>query len=80
MKCFEPKLALDGGYDGISVIKLLIKKSSVLLKKNGKMLIEIENKLLFRIRNVLKENNFYLDKIIKDFANRNRCIVCTKLK
>jgi len=80
VKCFEPKLALDGGYDGISVIKLLIKKSSVLLKKNGKMLIEIENKLLFRIRNVLKENNFYLDKIIKDFANRNRCIVCTKLK
>ena len=36
VKCFEPRLALDGGYDGISVIKLLINKSSVLLKKMEK--------------------------------------------
>ena len=61
MKCFEPRLALDGGYDGISVIKLLINKSSVLLKKNGKMIIEIENKLLFKIKKLLIKKKFYLE-------------------
>ena len=79
VKSFEPKLALDGGYDGISVIKLLINKSSVLLKKNGKMIIEIENKLLFKIKKLLIKKNFYLEKITKDLSNRNRCITCIKL-
>ncbi len=79
VKCFEPKLALDGGYDGISVIKLLISKSSVLLKKNGKMIIEIENKLLFKIKKLLNKKNFYLEKITKDLSNKNRCITCIKL-
>ena len=32
---FEPKLALDGGLDGLSEIRKVIKKSSELLKKNG---------------------------------------------
>ena len=35
---FEPKLALDGGLDGLSVIRKVIKKSSELLKKNGKFI------------------------------------------
>ena len=80
VRCFEPRLALDGGPDGISIINILIKKSSVLLKKNGKMIMEIENKLLSKIKELLKINNFYLDKISKDLSNRNRCIVCTKIK
>ena len=80
VRCYEPSLALDGGPDGISIIDLLIKKSSVLLKKNGKMIIEIENKLLFKIKKLLRKNNFYLDKVCKDLSNRNRCIVCTKIK
>ena len=79
VKCFEPRLALDGGHDGISVIKLLINKSSVLLKKNGKMIIEIENKLLFKIKKLLIKKNFYLEKITKDLSNKNRCITCIKL-
>ena len=38
---FEPKLALDGGLDGLSEIRKVIKKSSELLKKNGKFILEI---------------------------------------
>ena len=38
---FEPKLALDGGLDGISEISSVINKSSELIKKNGKFLLEI---------------------------------------
>ena len=38
---FEPKLALDGGFDGLSEIRKVIKKSSELIKKNGKFILEI---------------------------------------
>ena len=38
---FEPRLALDGGLDGLSVVRKVIKKSSELLKKNGNFILEI---------------------------------------
>jgi len=39
---FEPKLALDGGLDGLSVIRKVISKSSVLIKKNGKFILRLD--------------------------------------
>ena len=38
---YEPKLALDGGLDGLSEIRKVIIKSSELIKKNGKFILEI---------------------------------------
>ena len=38
---FEPKLALDGGLDGLSEIRKVVKKTSELIKKNGKFVLEI---------------------------------------
>ena len=38
---FEPKMALDGGIDGLSEISKVIKKSSELIKKNGVFILEI---------------------------------------
>ncbi len=35
---FEPRLALDGGLDGLSEIRKVVKKSSELIKKNGKFI------------------------------------------
>ena len=38
---FEPRLALNGGLDGLSEIRKVIKKTSELIKKNGKFVLEI---------------------------------------
>ena len=38
---FEPMLALDGGLDGLSEIRKIIKKSSELIKIGGKLILEI---------------------------------------
>ena len=32
---YEPKIALNGGLDGLSAIRKVIRKSSELIKKNG---------------------------------------------
>tara|TARA_B100000029_G_C17434987_1_gene909308 strand:- start:213 stop:1058 length:846 start_codon:yes stop_codon:yes gene_type:complete len=76
---YEPRLALDGGRDGLSKLILLIKKSSILLKNNGKMIIEIDSNQVFSLRLLLRRNNFYINNISKDLSGRNRCLVCTKL-
>jgi len=76
---FEPRLALDGGLDGLSVIRKVIKKSSELLKKNGKFILEIGFDQKNKVIKLLKNKGFYINSTIKDFAKNDRCIVSTKI-
>jgi len=76
---FEPSLALDGGIDGLSEIRKVIKKSSELIKKNGKFILEIGFDQKNKVINLLKQKGFYINSTLKDFANNDRCIICTKI-
>ncbi len=76
---FEPKLALDGGLDGISEISSVINKSSELIKKNGKFLLEIASDQKRVVKKLLKNKGFYINRILKDYGNNDRCIVSTKI-
>ena len=76
---FEPKLALDGGLDGISEISSVINKSSELIKKNGKFLLEIASDQKKVVKRLLKNKGFYINKILRDYGNNDRCIVSTKI-
>ena len=76
---FEPKQALDGGIDGISEIRKVINKSSGLIKKNGKLVLEIAFDQKEKVKNILKKNGFYINETLKDLANNDRCIISTKI-
>ncbi len=76
---FEPKQALDGGLDGLSVIRKVIKKSSELIKKKGKLVLEIGFDQKNKVISLLKKEGFYINSVNKDLANNDRCIVCTKI-
>ena len=76
---FEPKLALDGGLDGLSEIRKVIDKSSELIKNNGKFILEIGFDQKNKVVNLLKDKGFYINYIMKDLAKNDRCIVSTKL-
>ncbi|SVB82568.1 uncharacterized protein METZ01_LOCUS235422 [marine metagenome] len=79
VKGFEPKLALDGGKDGFSKITKVISKTSTLLKRNGKFILEIGFGQKNRILNILKKNNFFINKVLKDYGKNDRCIISTKI-
>ena len=76
---FEPKLALDGGIDGLSEIRKVINKTSNLIKKNGKFVLEIGSNQKNIVKKLLIKRGFYINRILKDLAKNDRCIVCTKL-
>ena len=78
VKNFGPKLALDGGLEGLSVTRKVIKKSSKLIKIHGKLILEIGYDQREPVKKMLIENNFYVNRILKDFANNDRCIISTK--
>ena len=75
---YEPKTALDGGLDGLDLIKKVIYKSSHLLKRNGLLAIEIGFNQYKRVSSILKRHKFR--EISREYDNnRNvRCIISTK--
>ena len=76
---YEQKIALNGGLDGISEIRKVIKKSSELIKKNGNFILEIGFDQKNKVIKLLKKKSFYINSVIKDLANNDRCIICTKI-
>ena len=75
---YEPLVALNGGLDGLDLIKKVIYKSNSLLKKNGLLAIEIGNKQYTKVSNIL--NRFRFREIGKEYDNNKnvRCIITTK--
>ena len=76
---YEPKLALDGGLDGLSIIRKVINKSSELIKLNGKLIIEIAHDQKEMVIDILRNNGFFISKVVKDLSKNDRCIISTKI-
>ncbi len=76
---FEPELALNGGLDGLSEIRKVINKSSELIKKNGKFVLEIAFDQKLKVKNLLKDKGFYINRVLKDLNKKDRCIISTKI-
>jgi len=74
---FEPKIALDGGNDGLDVIKKVIYKSKKILKVKGVLALEIGRGQYLSVARVLRENNFRQIGIVKDYQSNIRCIFST---
>ena len=79
VKKFEPKKALDGGNDGLDVIKKVIYKSRSILKLNGILALEIGRGQYFSVLKILKQNGFKEVINIKDYKDNVRCIFSTLL-
>jgi len=76
---FEPKLALSGGFDGFSKIRKVINKANSLIKKNGKFILEIGFNQKNKVKEILKQKGFYINKAVRDYGNNDRCIISTKI-
>ena len=77
---YEPLNALDGGVDGLDLIKKVIYKSNHLLKRNGMLALEIGHNQYREVANILKHNGYKELSKEYDFNNNVRCIMSTKVK
>ena len=75
IKKHEPKIALDGGNDGLDVIKKIIYKSKDILKIKGTLALEIGNGQFKKVSKLLFDNNFRIKHVIKDYKNNVRCLI-----
>ena len=77
---FEPIVALNGGKDGLDLIKKVIYKSTKLLKKGGLLAIEIGNKQYPKVSDLLNKLGFKEMSKLYDYNRNVRCIISTKVR
>ena len=75
---YEPLGALNGGIDGLDLMKKVIYKSNKLLKKSGIFALEIGNRQYFEVSRILKKNGFGELGKVYDYKENVRCIISTK--
>jgi release factor glutamine methyltransferase len=79
IKKYEPRIALDGGNDGLDLIKKVIYKAKDILKVNGMLALEIGNKQFKKVSKILLKNNYKIEHIIMDYKNNIRSIISTHI-
>lgn len=77
----EPRLALDGGKDGLQVYKKIFSQAKTVLKDNGYLMLEIGYDQLEQITKIIeKDENYELVESVKDLNGNDRVVVCRFLQ
>lgn len=79
VKNYEPKLALDGGDDGLDIYRRIAADVRRYLKKDGALLLEIGFMQGEQVKKLLEDTNaFSLIKVEKDFNNNDRIVTAIR--
>lgn len=75
VKDFEPRLALDGGDDGLKFYRDIAKAAPLYLKEGAYLAFEIGYDQRADIENILRENNFINIESFKDYGDKDRVVI-----
>ncbi|MDR2783495.1 MAG: peptide chain release factor N(5)-glutamine methyltransferase [Treponema sp.] len=70
----EPRLALDGGVDGLDIIKKIISEAKTRLNQGGALLMEADPRQMPAVAEILRENKAQALRTYKDLSGRERVI------
>ena len=71
---FEPKVALDGGHDGLRSYKKIFSQLKIILSKKGSIFFEIDPNKAGKIKKILKTEGFKQITFLKDLLNKKRAV------
>ena len=74
VKKYDPKLALDGGEDGLKFYKNICENCKKFLTENGTIIVEIGFNQGLYVENLFNKNGFKT-KLVKDYSNNDRVII-----
>lgn len=75
---YEPRLALDGGADGLDLFRRFIGDAHELLKPGGVLAVELFEESLDQARSIALDRGFSEARIVQDLTNRSRILIATK--
>ena len=70
----EPRMALDGGIDGLYYYRRILNEAKKHLRPNAMIIFEIGYDQAEALEEIALENNYHSVKVYKDLANRDRVV------
>lgn len=75
VKKYEPRLALDGGEDGLDFYRKIAENSPDYLQKGGYLLCEIGYDQGQKVSELLEKEGFSEIRVVKDFSQNDRVVI-----
>lgn len=72
---FDPRLALDGGPDGLAFYRRLAGEGGAFLRAGGRLMAEFGDGQAEQAAGVFSAHNWIVERIEPDYAGRARCLV-----
>ena len=72
---FDPRMALDGGADGLDFYRRLAKEAAPFLKPDGKIMVEFGDGQAEGIRKIFEAEKWIVEAVREDYSHRARILV-----
>lgn len=72
---FEPRVALDGGPDGLAVHRKLAARAAAFLKPDGRLMVELADGQADAAGALYSEHNWIVEEIRPDYTQRPRILI-----
>ena len=76
--CAEPRLALDGGADGLDFYRRIIRRAPAHLVIGGRIMLEIGFDQAEDVAALLQENGYYGVEVIRDYGGNDRIVTAVR--
>jgi release factor glutamine methyltransferase len=71
----DPRLALDGGEDGLQLYRSIANEASGWLKPSGALVLEFGDDQAPKVQSILEKQNWVVEEIVQDYTRRDRFVV-----
>jgi release factor glutamine methyltransferase len=72
---FDPRLALDGGADGLEFYRLIASQANAFLKPGGKIMVEFGDGQSAAVRKIFETQKWIVEAVKEDYSHRARILV-----
>ena len=75
---FDPRLALDGGDDGLVFYRRLAAGAAEFLKPDGKVMVEFGDGQADALKNIFESEKWIVETVLEDYSHRARILVARR--
>ncbi|MBA4149359.1 MAG: peptide chain release factor N(5)-glutamine methyltransferase [Verrucomicrobia bacterium] len=75
---FDPRLALDGGPDGLNFYRLFAKEAGSFLAADGKVMLEFGDGQAAALKEIFERAQWQVEKVVRDYTGRERFLIASR--
>lgn len=75
---FDPRVALDGGADGLDYYRRLAVEAGSRLAAGGRMMLEVGDGQAETVSAIVSEQKWVVERVVEDYTQRPRILICAR--